>query len=212
MKKLAFIFLLGGIFLASCSKMDFEEPPSALLTEEENSDEAIRIGGELNEPTVIHISCVGFCDSNIPCGTLTTSTGSIVCSCSGCLMKIEDERTKRAYTPEELDALLDKRNLFEDQLNSYLQEKYSSSDYEINGVELSLYSKKDYSVLYEYSVPGQGNETVLFGITGGAGPALTVDCEGTCDCREEYTPGNPPHIECTCNECTMHIKHRNDEN
>lgn len=42
------------------------------------------------------------------------------------------------------------------------------------------------------------------GIVLQTGKAYTVDCYGSCDCRERWYPGTGA-IECTCNDCMMKI-------
>lgn len=97
-------------------------------------------------------------------------------------------------------------------LEKFLLKNYGSSQHTLTQIELELHPAYR-TVLFEFTTAGGVNETVLYGIGGGAGgvdPVATeVTCTGECGCRERYVFANPPYTECTCEDCVMIINQTN---
>lgn len=149
--------------------------------------------------------------------TVNYQENYVECDCEGCTLIVTIENAGGGIdTPEnqqELIEILFAKDMFLTELDSYIEQNYSSSEFTIDSIEFVEYGTS-YYLLYDFQVRGL-SESVMYACyyddSEQEVKKYEIDCRGSCDgegetCRERFI-FEPPSAECTCesDNCTMLI-------
>jgi len=154
------------------------------------------------------IWCTGSCDCGLEGVSGPGGTSYTQCKCKDCVMHIEispnyPNKTSNKYTLSFEDIAA---NSFFDTFGK------KATKVSVDKIEVDKYNDSNIFTLH-YS-EGSLKSTVLL-VTNYVFPTakqeeeapkdFTVDCTGTCDCRERFFPATGA-VECTCSPCKMEVK------
>ena len=155
------------------------------------------------------VYCSGTCDCGLE-GVLSPDGQTYVqCKCNQCEMHYEENKA--------LTSLKNSFNFESLALKSFIKThhktpyqltitKSSFNQYE-NAQVTTLYYKDAFTTETTFMIVEVKDHpiTASYSASNALGPGIyTIDCTGTCDCRERFKP-NDGTVECTCNPCKMEI-------
>ncbi len=229
MKNLCYLIFLA-IIGVSCNEVG--EVTFGDMNAEKDDEKSTPVMAGNSEEVQHHYkyNCIDHCDgSGEECTmSINVQQGYVECNCEGCTLVVEvvdpedgSSQTINAETEafgasykQMMDKLL-KKNMYLNFLEEFVQEKFSTSYYEITAIEL-VEAGENYGIIYDFKTDNEIEESVMYvwlnSLGEEEGQTYEIDCHGSCDtpeetCRERFT-FNPPAAECTCesNNCTMTVK------
>ena len=150
-------------------------------------------------------SCIGSCSTE-PCGGLFTRKDGEInymeCTCTECILQIIFTEVATGQTTEtnSTGAIVEVEFIAE--FVDFFETTYGTTNPVVTKV-IRESKGSNYSVLYEFITPDGDVTTVMFALNGG-GEKITIDCTGSCDCREKYDI-SALTAECTCSPCSMSV-------
>jgi hypothetical protein len=169
----------------------------------ESNNEAI----EKRADEKYEVSCSGPCD----CGLqgIAGSDGYLQCKCDECKMHVTYSNSKKQLVEDgkfPLDTEVDIQKVaLKSFRNTFSEEPINLK---INSIEVNKFNDSDIYQLF-YSDDTNRESTVIiytnYGFApGGSGGTTTIDCNGSCGCRERFYPKDGS-VECTCEPCKMDV-------
>lgn len=162
-----------------------------------------------SSPTHVKYSCDGDGCTGLSYCTISWLGGNVYSCCEGCYLSVQfisGEEPQRTATTVEFED-----DIFKDDLKGYLDGLYPNGGFAVHAIEYETNGSL-YYVIYSYSTPTGGEETVLIYAAPG-GSTTIVDCSGSCDNSEEKCVEvaviEPDKITASCScesdNCSMNI-------
>lgn len=213
MKKI--IFILSVITLFGCESTSNDEiqdvESSSFVSDYDKDTDYSTFSDNRQFPALkeieggVTIMCSGSCDCR------TTNVGApdnaITCTCSDCSMDIIFDlalnvNANVVQIEEELNAL----DFFKDEFDAFTLDKHGVNNINTyNKLELQFF-ETGYSVLYFYEFESEEHTVMMtYNRMFGDPKSFCVDCDGSCNCKEQYVFSNPPRAECSCTPCSMTV-------
>lgn len=204
------VFLFSGIYISSCDKN--AENQSEFVAQSEASFKAAP-----TPPVIINVTCSGTCADGERCFFSMVGNNQYgECSCEGCTLVVElDGGVTDGVDQNKLLEELFSRELFSSNLQSFVNGKFKTTDFDIQSLEYAVF-EEGYYVSYDIVTFKGEEESVMYAsyfTTGNkeAPKKFEIDCAGHCEsptetCRERFI-FNPPSTECTCegSSCIMTV-------